>query len=74
MQEKLSEKVQERVFGALLRRPENLECADCTSKGPCWVSIDYGVFICMNCAGSPLFLIGRCPSSTRAEGHKSKIY
>jgi DNA-directed RNA polymerase subunit RPC12/RpoP len=35
----------------ILKRTENLECADCGAKGPRWVSLDFGVFICMNCAG-----------------------
>jgi len=30
---------------------ENGQCADCNAKGPRWASIDFGVFICMNCAG-----------------------
>mmetsp|Transcript_34201 Transcript_34201/g.30932 ORF Transcript_34201/g.30932 Transcript_34201/m.30932 type:complete len:233 (-) Transcript_34201:660-1358(-) len=45
------QKVQEAIFGELLSRPENQVCADCTNKGPTWVSIDYGVFLCMRCSG-----------------------
>lgn len=49
--EKLSEKIQELVFDKILSRQENLSCADCSAKGPRWVSIDFGVFICMKCSG-----------------------
>ncbi|CAD8103324.1 unnamed protein product [Paramecium sonneborni] len=45
-------KAQEKIFGLILKRPENLICADCATKGPRWVSLDYGVFICMDCAGA----------------------
>ncbi len=48
---KVSEKAQERLFNAILKRSDNQECADCSAKGPRWVSLDFGVFICMNCAG-----------------------
>ncbi|CAD8205909.1 unnamed protein product [Paramecium octaurelia] len=45
-------KAQEKIFALILKRPENLVCADCATKGPRWVSLDYGVFICMDCAGA----------------------
>jgi stromal membrane-associated protein len=47
----IPEKVQERIFEVLLNKEENRTCADCNNKGPRWVSLDFGVFICMNCAG-----------------------
>lgn len=56
MQNKVSEKVQERVFAQIFKRPENSECADCSAKGPRWVSLDYGIFICMNCAGLSIII------------------
>jgi hypothetical protein len=49
--EVLNEKAQEKVFGRLLKKKENLVCADCPTKGPCWVSLDFGIFVCMNCSG-----------------------
>lgn len=32
-------------------------CADCATKGPRWVSLDYGIFICMDCAGKLVIFI-----------------
>ena len=51
MRKVVSEKVQEQVFNRLLNLPENAVCSDCSSRGPCWVSLDFGVFICINCSG-----------------------
>jgi stromal membrane-associated protein len=45
------EKVQEAIFNELLGQPENQECADCDNKSPTWVSLDFGVFLCIRCSG-----------------------
>jgi len=45
------EKVQEAIFNELLGQPENQECADCENKSPTWVSLDFGVFLCIRCSG-----------------------
>lgn len=41
---------------ALLERPENRSCADCSGGGAAsratWASINTGAFICMRCAGA----------------------
>ncbi len=50
-QEVLGEKAQEKVFNRLLKKPENQECADCPTKGPRWASLEFGIFVCMNCSG-----------------------
>ncbi len=50
--EKLNEKVQELFFDKILSRNGNSVCADCNAKGPRWVSLSFGVFICMRCAGN----------------------
>eukprot|EP01017_Pseudomicrothorax_dubius_P044198 TRINITY_DN7450_c0_g1_i1.p1 TRINITY_DN7450_c0_g1~~TRINITY_DN7450_c0_g1_i1.p1 ORF type:complete len:362 (-),score=61.67 TRINITY_DN7450_c0_g1_i1:154-1239(-) len=51
MKEHLPEKLQDSIMSKLLGRPENQICADCHAKGPRWVSLDFGVFICLNCSG-----------------------
>ena len=34
-----------------LELPGNLECADCTSKGPRWASVKLGCWMCIRCSG-----------------------
>lgn len=55
----LSQEQQEKQIAALLKKPENALCADCSSKSPCCnsyiyagASLDFGVFVCMNCSGA----------------------
>jgi len=55
--EMLGEKTQEKLFGLLLKREENQSCAECKAKAPTWVSLDFGVFVCMNCSGNKRELI-----------------
>jgi stromal membrane-associated protein len=50
-QDKVSEKVQLAIFSQLLSTPANSECGDCNSRNPTWVSLDFGVFVCMRCSG-----------------------
>lgn len=51
-QEKIPEKVQEAIFNKLLSRAADAECADCRNKAPTWVSLDFGVFVCIRCSGT----------------------
>lgn len=51
MQPTVSEKVQEQFMSQMFAQPDNAFCADCTSRSPCWVSLNFGTFICFNCSG-----------------------
>uniref|UniRef100_H3H0T7 Calmodulin n=1 Tax=Phytophthora ramorum TaxID=164328 RepID=H3H0T7_PHYRM len=44
------EAVKSRLF-AVLRRPENDQCADCGAATPKWATVTHGGFICTQCAG-----------------------
>eukprot|EP01062_Namystynia_karyoxenos_P067133 TRINITY_DN61001_c0_g1_i1.p1 TRINITY_DN61001_c0_g1~~TRINITY_DN61001_c0_g1_i1.p1 ORF type:complete len:581 (+),score=140.02 TRINITY_DN61001_c0_g1_i1:84-1745(+) len=33
------------------RRHENDHCADCSTQGPRWVQVSWGVFVCIRCSG-----------------------
>ena len=47
----IPEKVQSDIFEKVCSLDDNKECSDCSSKHPTWSSIDFGVLICMKCAG-----------------------
>jgi len=51
MENNVQTKVQEQIFDQILSHPENKVCADCPNKSPTWASIDFGVFLCLRCAG-----------------------
>lgn len=42
----------QRRLAELLKRPENLTCAECSSRLPRWASTSLGVFFCTSCSGS----------------------
>lgn len=39
------------VMEARIKDPENKHCADCGQRGPSWMSIAYGVLVCLRCSG-----------------------
>lgn len=47
----LSERQQNHHFKRLASQRLNSTCADCYVKGATWTSLDFGVFICINCSG-----------------------
>lgn len=51
MNEVLTESKQESLFRKLLAKEENNICADCKVKGTAWVSLSFGIFVCINCSG-----------------------
>lgn len=57
MESFVPQKVAEAIFNQILERPENKVCADCPNKSPTWASIDFGVFVCLRCAGKFKFSI-----------------
>jgi ubiquitin-protein ligase len=36
-----------KMLEAMMKLPENRECADCHSKGPRWASVNLGIFVCI---------------------------
>ena len=40
-----------KALQTILKLQHNKECADCTAKGPTWCAINWGVFVCIKCAG-----------------------
>ena len=51
MNERIGEHQQEALFKRLMTKNNNSVCADCKTKGAAWASLDFGVFVCINCSG-----------------------
>ena len=57
-------------FIALRERPRNAHCAECRAADTSWVVLDYGVLICVRCAGAHRGL-GTHISKVRSTQHDS---
>jgi hypothetical protein len=51
MSKKLQEEKRLKKLRDLMSRPENKRCADCLEKGPTYLSVNFGTFVCTTCAG-----------------------
>eukprot|EP01080_Neovahlkampfia_damariscottae_P006604 gene6604-10767_t len=41
-----------KLLQKLRQRPENKTCIDCNTKNPDWVSVPFGVWVCIECSGA----------------------
>ena len=48
----LSRDEQQRRWEAFRTRPGNRTCAECTARDTTWAVLDYGILICIHCAGA----------------------
>eukprot|EP00914_Ancora_sagittata_P001825 GHVO01004313.1.p1 GENE.GHVO01004313.1~~GHVO01004313.1.p1 ORF type:complete len:367 (-),score=59.18 GHVO01004313.1:189-1289(-) len=46
------EKDRDAFFRVIRSRKGNRICFDCTHRNPTWVSLTFGVFLCLNCSGN----------------------
>lgn len=51
MSDREQQALQKRLLECL-KRPENLNCAECSMRLPRWASTSLGVFFCTNCSGA----------------------
>lgn len=47
----MTEKDYKKLVEEVSKQPDNMLCVDCNSRNPKWVSIRYGTFMCLDCAG-----------------------
>eukprot|EP00922_Rhytidocystis_sp_ex-Travisia-forbesii_P037440 GHVS01055805.1.p1 GENE.GHVS01055805.1~~GHVS01055805.1.p1 ORF type:complete len:456 (+),score=113.24 GHVS01055805.1:389-1756(+) len=43
--------LRDEVFKRLRSKMENRSCIDCNARNPTWISLSYGVYLCLTCSG-----------------------